>query len=90
MSLVVLAVVIIINAGQLDSFLHTLGSLRWYAVVIIIVLQLASYYANAKYYSDFFGVFGHSLPLSRLYEAALAVNFVNYILPTAGLAGTGY
>ena len=90
LALVGLAIIIIVNAGQLGSFLHILGSLRWYAVLVIVVLQLFSYYTNAQFYASFFRVFNHKLPLRRLYEATLAVNFVNYILPTAGLAGAGY
>lgn len=84
------AVLVIINAGQFHSFLDLLSDLRWYAVVVIVILQLLSYLANAYYYREFFEVFGHKLSLKRLYQASIAVNFVNYILPTAGFAGTGY
>lgn len=85
-----LGVVIIVNAGQLQSFWRLLIHLKWYVIALIVLVQLVSYWANAKYYQAFFAAFGQKIRLRLLFEAALGVNFVNYILPAAGLAGVGY
>ena len=90
LGLVGLAVVVIINAGQFGQFIHLVSGLRWYVVTGIILVQLYSYYANAKYYQTVLNIFDHQLKVRRLYEVSLAVNFVNQILPAAGLAGAGF
>lgn len=90
LGLVGLALVVIINAGQFQQFVLLLGGLRWYIIPAIIALQLYSYFANAKFYQSVLVIFDHRLQVRRLYEVSLAVNFVNQILPAAGLAGAGF
>lgn len=90
LGLIGLAVVVIINAGQFQQFTRLIGNLHWYVLAAIVAIQLYSYYANAKYYQAILKVFDHRLKVRRLYEVSLAVNFVNQILPAAGLAGAGF
>ena len=85
-----LAVVLLLNRHQLESFWQLLKSLRWYIVILIILIQLASYFLNALYYRSILRVFNRQVDVERLFEGALAANFVNYIVPTMGLAGAGY
>lgn len=85
-----LAIVIIVNGHQFESFWHLLKNLRWYVLGIVIVIQIASYYVNALYYRSILKVFSYNIGVERLFEGALATNFVNYILPSVGLAGAGY
>jgi uncharacterized protein (TIRG00374 family) len=59
-------------------------------VAVIVLIQLASYYLNALYYRSILRVFNRRVKVERLFEGALAANFVNYIVPTMGLAGAGY
>jgi uncharacterized protein (TIRG00374 family) len=54
------------------------------------VVQLLSYYCNARYYQAFFEITGHKVNLRRLYEASLAVNFANQTIPSGGVSGTTY
>lgn len=90
LGLVGLAVVILLNHHQFADFWHLLKTLRWYVVVIIVIVQLASYWVNSLYYRSILKIFSHDVGLLRLFEGALATNFVNYVVPTAGLAGAGY
>jgi uncharacterized protein (TIRG00374 family) len=85
-----LAIVILTNHHQLTNFWHLFKTLRWYFIVAVILVQLASYYVNALYYRSILKIFSHDVGLMRLFEGALAANFVNYVVPTAGLAGAGY
>jgi uncharacterized protein (TIRG00374 family) len=85
-----LAAIILFNRGQLENVWHLVKHLHWYIIVIIIVVQLASYWTNGLYYRSILRVFGYDLGVRRLFEGALATNFVNYMLPTAGMAGAGY
>lgn len=85
-----LALAILLNGHQFENFWHLLKTLRWYIVVLVIIIQIASYYVNALYYRSILRIFSYNIGLERLFEGALATNFVNYILPSVGLAGAGY
>ncbi len=85
-----LAVVIILNLHQLSSFVKLLGDIKWYVLLLIIAVQITSYYINGLYYKTILKLFGYEIKISRLVEGALASNFVNYIVPTAGVAGAGF
>ena len=63
---------------------------RWYVFPLVFVIQLASYYCNARFYQAVFAISGHKLPLRRLYEISLGINFANQAIPSGGVAGTTY
>lgn len=85
-----LAVVLLLNKSQLDEFAHVIKHLRWYVLLLVIFVQLTSYYMNALYYQSILRVFGYRVKAIRVFEGALATNYVNYILPSAGMAGAGF
>ena len=85
-----LLMVVIINRHQFSSFLHLLANLRWYIIALVVIVQLGSYWVNGLYYRSILRIFHYDLPVRRLFEAALAANFVNYVVPSVGLAGAGY
>lgn len=90
LGLVGLAIVVVVNRHDLHRFWGLLGSLRWYVVATVVVVQLASYWVNGLYYRSILRLYGHDLPTRRLFEGALATNFVNYVLPSVGFAGAAY
>src|SRR5579884_2863410 len=85
-----LAFVLLLNKGQLTQFIHVIHNLRWYVLVLVVAVQFTSYYMNALYYQSILRVFGYRIKAMRLFEGALATNYVNYILPSAGVAGAGF
>jgi uncharacterized protein (TIRG00374 family) len=85
-----LAIVLLLDRGQLDKFIHVIRDLRWYVLVLVVLVQFTSYYMNALYYQSILRVFGYRIRATRLFEGALATNYVNYILPSAGMAGAGF
>ncbi|HEY1645462.1 MAG TPA: lysylphosphatidylglycerol synthase transmembrane domain-containing protein, partial [Candidatus Saccharimonadales bacterium] len=86
-----LILVIVLNLHDLNTFFHLLTTLKWYILVLIIAIQLSSYYLNALYYQSILRVFDHhEVGLSRLFQGAMAANFVNYIIPSAGIVGAGF
>jgi len=90
LGLVGLIVVLLLSRHEFTSFWHLLGGLRWYVLAGVVVIQLASYWINGLYYRSILRVFSCDLSTKRLFEGALATNFVNYVLPSVGLAGAGY
>ena len=88
--LIGLGLFLVANLGGLGQFLHNLSQVRWYLIPLIILIQLGSYYSNARFYNSFFSLSGHNVPIIRLMKVALAINFTNQVIPAGGVAGTTY
>lgn len=85
-----LAIVILLNRGQISTFFHDIQKLKWYVLALVVFVQFSSYYLNALYYQSILRVFGYQIKALRLFEGALATNYINYIVPSAGMAGAGF
>jgi len=85
-----LAALIVFSRGRIRQIIPLLGHIRWYFFVVFILVQLGSYWFNAKYYQSFFAIFKHQVPTKLLYACSLAVNFVNQAFPSGGISGTSY
>jgi uncharacterized protein (TIRG00374 family) len=85
-----LALVLWENRTSLDNFVPLLARLRWYVLATVVLVQLASYWLNGLYYRSILRIFRYDVHTGRLFAGALATNFVNYLLPSAGLAGAGF
>lgn len=85
-----LVAVAVLNWHSFVLVWRLLHDLRWYVLVAVVVIQVASYWVNGLYYRSILRIFSHDVGVTRLFEGALATNFVNYVVPTAGLAGAGF
>lgn len=56
----------------------------------VIVIQIYSYYANAKFYQSLYDAFGSKISLSKLFKVSLSLNFINVVIPTLGASGISY
>lgn len=90
LGLVGLAIVVLADRRDFASFLRLLKDLRWYVLAAVVIVQLGSYWLNALYYLSILRIFAYDTGPFRLFQGALAANFVNYVLPSAGLAGAGF
>ncbi len=88
--LIGLAVLVMVHLNDLTKFWDALQDLQWYIIPLIVIVQLGSYYFNARYYQAFFAISHYHIGLRRLYETSLAINFANQALPSGGVAGTTY
>ena len=88
--LIGICVLLLAHLGDLSKFWDALQDLGWYVVPLVIIVQLGSYYANARYYQAFFAISNYTIGLRRLFETSLAINFANQALPSGGLVGTTY
>jgi uncharacterized protein (TIRG00374 family) len=88
--LIGISILIMAHLGDLSKFLDALQDLQWYVIPLVIIVQLASYYYNARYYQTFFAISKYHIGLRRLFETSLAINFANQVLPSGGVAGTTY
>jgi uncharacterized protein (TIRG00374 family) len=90
LGLVGLLLLIVLDRHQFESFWHLIRNIRLYILLLIILVHLFSYYLNALYYRSILRVFGYQVYVARLFQGALATNFVNYVFPSAGLGGAAF
>lgn len=88
--LVAFAAVIILHFGQFSELVRLLRQARWYVLTFVLLAQAFSYYCNAKYYQSFLKIFNYRVPVKKLYQAALVINFVNQIFPSGGISGVSF
>jgi uncharacterized protein (TIRG00374 family) len=88
----ILGVILLIFStfGNPLTIVQAFREVRWFVVPLVIIMQLISYYYNARFYQEFFSIFDHTVSFRRLYEASLAINFANQAIPSGGVAGTTY
>ena len=90
LGLIGLGLIVVTNLGQLSTLTDALTDLRWYAVPLLVIMQVASYSANARYYQTFFAISGERLLFEKLFKTAIAINFANIAIPSGGVSGTTY
>ncbi len=71
---------------------HLLGTADLWILALILPIQFLSYYAAGAGIFSYLDVKGDSQKFSKLDQPkmALELNFVNHILPTAGVSGASY
>jgi uncharacterized protein (TIRG00374 family) len=78
------------TVGHPEKIEAAFDKVHWYVVPLVVAVQLVSYYCNSRYYQLFFALSHHNVPLRRLYEASLGINFANQAIPSGGVAGAAY
>lgn len=79
-----------LNRGEVKEAIGLLRTARWPLLALAPLIQLISFYANARYYQTFMATFSYPAGLGRLYRMSLALNFVNQITPSAGISGVTF
>lgn len=87
---VALAFLVYISWDQILEALGELSSLNAGALLLMIPIQAASYYAVAKFYKIFLDKQGERIRLRELYKISLELNFVNHVFPSGGVSGFSY
>lgn len=82
--------ILTVNFGGFGQFLEILKRIHWYVVPLIIITQIGSYFAIAKFYDTFFKLSGNIVSFSRLLKVSLAINFTNQVIPGSGIVGTTF
>lgn len=90
LGVIALLFVIIFNKNQFIQFWKLLFTIKFYVLAVVLLVQLFSYYLNALYYQSILKKFKYNIRVLRLFEGALAANFVNAIFPTVGIGGAAF
>ena len=85
-----LALLIYVTWDQIVEAYHKIGGLNGWALFLMLPLQLASYFAVAKFYKVFFDNQDQKIKLRTMYKVSLELNFVNHVFPSGGVSGFSY
>lgn len=91
-TLVLLAIVVIAAWPEIAKAWGLLGQVNLWILLILIPVQLASYYATGGMIFSYLRAKGNVKDMGRwsMARLALELNFVNHILPSGGAAGFSY
>lgn len=91
-TLVLLSIVVIAAWPEILKAWALLGQVNWYILLLLIPVQLASYYATGGMIFAYLRAKGNLQDVSHwaMTRMALELNFVNHILPSGGAAGFSY
>lgn len=85
------AIIVYASRHELVRAWELLGTVNIWILLLLIPLQAISYYAaGAMVFSYLREKFGLSVPRAESARIALELNFVNHILPSAGVSGASY
>jgi hypothetical protein len=89
-TMVALGVLIFAIRDQLVETFKNLTEVNAWFLLLLIPIQLLNYDSQTRLYQGLFAVVGNKLRYGLLYRAALELNFVNHVFPSAGVSGISY
>ncbi len=91
-TIILLALVIYLSWGQITRAWALMGSVDLRIYLLMIPVQLFSYYAVGEVMFTYLRAKGELTDISRwgMARIALELNFVNHIIPVSGIAGFSY
>lgn len=89
-ALAVLIALGVTNHDRVEQFWLLLRQVKWWLVPVVFAIQMLGYYFHAKYYQSFLAILGYKIEVKRLFESAMAINFVNAVFPSFGVSGASF
>jgi uncharacterized protein (TIRG00374 family) len=89
-TVIALVVLVVLIRKQLVSTFTTLHKVDFWALLLLIPIELWNYHAQAKLYQGLFKIVGNHLGYRFLYETSLELNFINSVFPSGGVSGISY
>jgi uncharacterized protein (TIRG00374 family) len=91
-TLALLGLIVYFGWPEIVKAFGLLDNVNWWILVLLIPIQLFSYYANGGIIFSYLRAKGNlrSATHGQMTRMALELNFVNHILPSGGVAGFSY
>jgi len=89
-AIIALGVLITTRLGQLESLINTIKGVNLWLLLLVIPLRYIYYWANTLYFRKFFEMFDNHIEHKHLFRTVVATNFINIIIPSAGVSGLSY
>lgn len=89
-TLIALGVLVYAIHDQILETLHTIKHINYWALLLIIPLQLWNYDSYTRMYRTLFDRLGSKVAYGSLFRVALELNFINHVFPSGGVSGFSY
>lgn len=89
-TLSILGLIIYLNRVQLLDVLKNIREANAFFLLLVIPLQIINYHSYTRMYQETFDLLGSKVGYWDMLKVTFELNFVNYILPSAGISGFGY
>lgn len=88
--LILLGLLVLRNQGQIQQFIDLFRELNFLILLLILPVRFGYYWSNSRFYEHFFKLYRKHIPFKELFAGVVGMNFVNTVVPTAGLSGAAY
>ncbi len=85
-----LVLLIVLARKQIGDAIHTVWTLNFFWLFLIIPVQIGNYLAVGKFYQSYLKTLGEKVRLKETFKIGLEMNFVNNVFPSGGISGFGY
>ena len=89
-TLLALVVLVVALREQVVDVFRQIKSVQWWALLLLIPLEILNYDAQARLYQRLFGIVGNKLSYKNMFKLSLELNFVNSVFPSGGVTGISY
>lgn len=89
-TLVALGLLVFFLRDEIVETLSNLTRVHGWILLFMLVWQVINYHSYTRLYLDQFAIIGEKLAYKPVYKIMLELNFVNHILPSAGVSGFSY
>ncbi len=89
-TLLALGILIFAIKDEILETLRTIKSVHWWALLLIVPIQIWNYDSYTRMYRTLFKKLGHKISYKALFRISLELNFVNHVFPSGGISGFSY
>lgn len=89
-TLIALGVLIFAIHDQIMQTLRTIKHINYWALLLIIPLQLWNYDSYTRLYRTLFDRLGSHVSYRSLFRVSLELNFINHVFPSGGVSGFSF
>lgn len=89
-TVVALVVLIFALRHQLADTFANLSKVKFWAILLVIPIEIVNYHAQTKVYQSLFATVGDKLSYRSLLRLSTELNFVNHVFPSGGVSGVSY
>lgn len=90
LTLLAMLVLIVALRDQVVDVFRRLDDVKWWALLLLIPLEIINYDAQARLYQRLFAIVGNKLTYKNMFKLSLELNFVNSVFPSGGVTGISY
>lgn len=90
LTIIALIIFVYLIRDQLLETWDNLDRVKWWALLLIIPLQVWKYDTQARLYRSLFHIVGNKFRYRQMFETSLELNFINNVFPSGGVSGISY